>query len=671
MTGVYRDENKQIGCMSGLLQIFDRQQMLAGKHVHSSKRLPPPTGVGESSSESQTDSSQSSPSTNANSRRPTSKSPVFELKPGAQKFARHSLDSKTTSDSNGSIFQKNICSESVNSTNTFIDDGDDKERLRAPSVIARLMGLESLSSPDQNKLVKPDLQRSASESRVSKYIDDNNFQLKKPGTNNQIQKQTIQNIVANEVSSRVRSNVDTLKKNLKTECSKTPPWRSPRSSFDTTDFFPATNMAMQVDFEKATRMDEHSNDLGTLKQILQVLQLKGLLHNTPLKNDTQHNIVYDESSIVVMKPWRVQSSKIDASKRYGNGRGSVIRGSRSSSLPTRIESNLKSCNSIVKRKPLSIEIQRRTIDSLKSSPTNSPNVTPKRPNKSPRNHNSPKQILSTKNVVTNDKPNINNTTPPSATFKSPKWDGCIQGKSLLQRCDKLLHNIAEMNKNSLTESSPPVLPSPVSVLDSGFDKDELASPLHNIEFKAMSTDDFDESLSLSISPTKLTEHEEFISDDSDFIYISAILGASKNLNEDSSIFFLIEKQLYNTSSTSNVSKRHRKLVFDIIVEMLDRNSELPPWKASMSSIKHIWSEFLKIRETNIKASDVLVDLINGVLRRDLIEISEWVDHPIETSEAVLDVERMIFKDLVCEAITDVDEFSGKCRFLRSQRKLVF
>lgn len=40
--------------------------------------------------------------------------------------------------------------------------------------------------------------------------------------------------------------------------------------------------------------------------------------------------------------------------------------------------------------------------------------------------------------------------------------------------------------NSATESPPistTVLPSPVSVLDSGFDKDESSSPSHSIDYK--------------------------------------------------------------------------------------------------------------------------------------------------------------------------------------------
>jgi hypothetical protein len=55
-----------------------------------------------------------------------------------------------------------------------------------------------------------------------------------------------------------------------------------------------------------------------------------------------------------------------------------------------------------------------------------------------------------------------------------------EGRSLLERCDKLLHSIAEMTATELQ-------PSPVSVLDSSFYKDDSSSPSpvmkRSIEFK--------------------------------------------------------------------------------------------------------------------------------------------------------------------------------------------
>lgn len=367
--------------------------------------------------------------------------------------------------------------------NSKVAEGDDKQR-RSPSVIARLMGLEPLSSSDQKSsqpVTKLTLRRSASESTDSrdlvrsKYIDGTNFQVKLP---NHSQKRTVETIVTDEgrnVGNRDSSNGSAMKSmrnasgNPKSESPRTSPWRSSqqkRSFFDSADFFPEPNqmtVSMHGDFEKKLKMrgmDEQSNDLGTLKQILEVLQLKGLLRSTrPPIRDHQQNFVFDrnlpsdESSIILMKPSRSAVSKVDKQRSADDSRGprryateispsispkreggAVDRTGRSpvrarNSSPTRIESNLKSCNSIVKRRPLSIEIQKRandSSDSLRTTPINSPKLTPKRnhssTNRSPihqkpmesSSFNSPKQRI-IKNVVTDDE----SSSISESTFSTP------------------------------------------------------------------------------------------------------------------------------------------------------------------------------------------------------------------------------------------------------------
>lgn len=190
----------------------------------------------------------------------------------------------------------------------------------------------------------------------------------------------------------------------------------------------------------------------------------------------------------------------------------------------------------------------------------------------------------------------------------------------------------------------------------------------------MAADSKDDNRSLNISPTNSTKCEEEFTDDSDFIYITKIVRFSQYLHEHSSVFFSIEKQFCNnTKNRSTVSKRQRKLIYDVVVEIIDRNKQLPPWKTfvedSRALLQHIWSEFQKIREIN--TSDNVLEVVSGVLKKDLAEINGWRDYPIEMSEAILDIERMIFKDLVTEAIRDLAEFSSECMFLRFRRKLIF
>lgn len=62
-----------------------------------------------------------------------------------------------------------------------------------------------------------------------------------------------------------------------------------------------------------------------------------------------------------------------------------------------------------------------------------------------------------------------------------KDDEYREGRNILARCDKLLHSIAEM-------AAADMQPSPVSVLDPSFDKDESLTPSpvtikRNIDFK--------------------------------------------------------------------------------------------------------------------------------------------------------------------------------------------
>lgn len=166
---------------------------------------------------------------------------------------------------------------------------------------------------------------------------------------------------------------------------------------------------------------------------------------------------------------------------------------------------------------------------------------------------------------------------------------------------------------------------------------------------------------------------------SDFVYISDILCALNYLPEDSDVFLLLEKQQYlKGKDASKVSTLERKLIFDTIGEILNRRRQLPPWKvisytnsnSRHSSLQQIWSEFQKLRERD--SSEDLFNAICGVLRKDLAGDAINGDCPIEMSEAVLDIERLIFKDLISETIRDLAAFSGNCNPVPVlRRKLIF
>ncbi|KAK4382395.1 protein LONGIFOLIA 1 [Sesamum angolense] len=801
-TGLVKEQNlekqieKQMGCMAGFLQIFDRHQILTGKRLYSAKRLPP-SPVADTASESGKSAPASpeisrdlgkplpphrvaSPSPQRSKQTPEAEVrspvvsevppksplplPIFELKEGTRsswKFCKEaprlSLDSRATTDAKGSLHPKeirtttSILSVASRSESIASDTTDGGQHHRSPSVIARLMGLEPLpdsscSEPEK----KPELRRSASESRVSKELfqsrftaDGSNFYSKQQTQSHYALPNNVKKDNAPVNAHYADPRNHSVKNGMKAEppeglnrgCHSTSPWRAPqhrKSFFDSGDIFPEPKQTVSIygEIEKRLKMrgiDEPSKDLETLKQILEALQLKGLLHSKPpsQQNQIRHrNIVYDESPIVLMKPSRSSPS---VSRRMGNDyspsnsrnqfrgvrRNYSMAGETSPSVSPRRERNARSpartgrspspttrssegnasasasarrSNSLVKPKPLSIETQSRANESAenrRASPVHSPKLNTRRTgldptasNRSPRSKKSTPEIhkITTVVVAEDESSSISGSSITTSTdTERSKAEEYKEGRNLLERCDKLLHSIAEMAATDMQ-------PSPVSVLDSSFYKDDSLTPSpvttkRTIDFKDQSGELEEEPWSPLISPIRSKCLET--SDDCDYVYISDILRASHYLSEDSDVFLLLEKQQYlKGNDTSKVSRLQRKLIFDTINEILDRNRWLPPWKVvdiTKPSLDKVWLEFQRIRERD--GAEDLFETVCGVLRKDLAgdAIMGWGDCPVEMSEAVLDIERLIFKDLICEAIGDLAALAsrGTLSSVMPRRKLVF
>jgi hypothetical protein len=200
-----------------------------------------------------------------------------------------------------------------------------------------------------------------------------------------------------------------------------------KSFFDSADFFPEPKQTLSIcgEIEKRLKMrgiDEPSKDLETLKHILEALQLKGLLHSKKLTNQTnQRNFVYEETPVILMKPakspasmnrpdGRIISDSPPSSYRQRHGvrrdpyyvetlpgmsprrerpeiernvRGQV-RGKNTSS-PMANENGGRSPN---RRRPMSVETQRRvsndSLEQRRESPVQSPKISSKTTNRSPR-----------------------------------------------------------------------------------------------------------------------------------------------------------------------------------------------------------------------------------------------------------------------------------------------
>ncbi|XP_057801033.1 protein LONGIFOLIA 1-like [Salvia miltiorrhiza] len=703
--------DKQMGCMTGFLQIFDRHQILSGKRHYPAKRLPP-SPVFDTTSESEKSAPASPAISTVTAASP--ELPMFGMKEGTKcswKFSKEaprlSLDSRATTDTKGSLHPKEIrTAASILAAANRCDGNEsvDGQQHRSPSVIARLMGLEPL--PDSSCFepeIKPELRRSASESRVSRDLFHSRFISER---SNFSSNQPTEAVDVN--SPRFSDPINYLLKNAKVDTPKafnrgsgfhSPSlWNAPRhrkSFFDSGDFFPEPKQAASIYGETENRLklpgiEEPSKDLETLKQILEALQLKGLLHSR--KHSEQHQIrhrtfVYDDSPIVVMKPSRSPNST-PFSRRMANdyspplggnhSRGGCRRnyglaGENSPSMSPRRDRNVRNpaqspsptttnraegnavgrrSNTLSKPKPLSVETHRRRNGSMENrrlSPVHSPRRTG--PERSPRSSKSTAEINRKEKKTEDETSSISGSSITTSTdTERGRSEEYKEGRSLLERCDKLLHSIAEMTATEMQSS-------PVSVLDSSLYKDECSTPSpsttrRNIDFKDECVEVDEERWS--------SETEMVSSQDCDFMYISDIVRASHYLPQEPNVFLLLEKQRYlKGKDTCQVSRLQRKLIFDTVHEILDRNRRLPPWKLAScgQSLEKVWSEFQRVRERERERKEAqdLFDTICGVLKKDLAGdgISGWEDCPLEMSEAILDIERLIFKDLIGEAIRDL------------------
>ncbi|XP_030475581.1 protein LONGIFOLIA 1 [Syzygium oleosum] len=700
--------------------------------------------------------------------------PVFEFKEGTRspwKFSKEaprlSLDSRATTDAKGSLYPREIRTNAAILSGARPDKAagggggggrDDESQRRSPSVIARLMGLENLPRPDPEPAKKVELRRSASESRVNKDIyrfmegAASGFHVNQPQQFN-VQGKVASNAIRENAAARgdKKSSLAAAAaaaaghdaRNAKAQETAKAGHRGliqRKSFYDSTEFFPEPKQAVSIyeEIEKKLRMrgiDEPSKDLETLKQILEALQLKGLLHSK--RDDVNpRNIVYDrsfnDSPIVVMRPSRsgnlygrngsnsppssFRSRQVAARRSPGaasvdaspaaNPRREIVRSQnrgRSSVSPTRSDNGV---NSPSRRRLLAVEPQRRAngvaAEQRRVSPVQSPRIGLRRaggpPDQSMATSRSPRTRRSAAKAyqeeveeeeeeeeekvflpAEDESSTISESsisTPSLTDTERSKMEEYKEGKSLLERCHKLLHSIAE-----ITPAAESQQPSPVSVLDPSFYKEESSpSPImkRSIEFEDQGAELDDDAWS-PISPISCKPNVN--AEDCDYVYISDILRVSSYLPEDSDVFLLLEKQQnLKGKDTSQVSRLQRRLIFDTVAEILDRKRHLLRWKSlsvvssalENPSLQQIWSEYQRIRERD--TSDDLLEVICGVLRKDLAgdAINGWDGCPVEMSEVAVDVERLIFKDLISETIRDLAAFASESdKFQPYRRKLVF
>lgn len=266
---------------------------------------------------------------------------------------------------------------------------DEEKRRRSTSVVAKLMGLED-SDPDPNPNPNPKLQRSASESTVHRdlshsqqyrFFDTTNFQLK--------QFQFDSGLLINDTNSDLTE---------KTEPVRGITTKQKKCFYDSADFFPgpkqSVSVSVQGEIEKRLKMcgiHEPSKDLETLKQILEALQLKGLLHSKKLanhKNFVIENVNEHDSPIVLMKPGKsihrtgwtgtgndspppVSTFRSNPKTRTDHNQPNVRKRNIANS-PTRSPNRVRKVNSMETQRKVNDGVDRRRF-SLVQSPKAEPN----------------------------------------------------------------------------------------------------------------------------------------------------------------------------------------------------------------------------------------------------------------------------------------------------------
>ncbi|KAJ8493116.1 hypothetical protein OPV22_014837 [Ensete ventricosum] len=756
---------RQMGCMAGFLHLFDRHQILAGRRRYSTRSLPTYSATGSTSPSASSVASSaslfmeshppsrpleprpSSPERSSVSETPARRSlllplTVFEVADGARTTwrirdsPRLSLDSRAVVDARGKLRPREIRTAVPVTPGNQSDASDaGEEQRRSPSVVVRLMGLNSLPSSGGAGGAEQDgaeLRRSASESQVRRdpssygFADAGSFH--KPSPQGEATPISAEEFFKTVNLARFRLNHAKKAKPASRSTLLQPLQR--KIFFDAEDFFPEPkrSAALYCEIEKRLRMrgiDDPAKNLETLKQILEAVQLKGLLHSKPSYHHVidRRNLTYDhESPIVVMKPTS-RSPRRPSSETPPPRSGAAcksagpVRRERAAVERTTKEGNERkyrapispeSPSSAVHRRPLNAATQKSAQPQRRVSTVGSPKSSPKRVGSDPLAVRSPRSRRPTSASPAEEQVHApaaddsSTSLSESSVSASSQLDlersraeECRSGASLLERCDKLLHSIAAFTAADQQ-------PSPVSVLDSSsYFGDDGGSPSpsplakRSIYFKDQpAADEWEE---LEWSPPASTNHGDADGGpdavDHDYAYVRDVVRARRRYGDVSdAVYAALEKgcRRRRAGDATKAARLHCRLVFDTVAEILDRKRRVSPWEAFSSPpaaggggdveadeeealLRQVWAEVRRIRE-QVAETDDQDAVACCAVRKDMaggLAADRWDRHAAEMSDAVRQIERQIFKDLVADTIRDLAAGVPESRPLLPRRKLVF
>ncbi|CAN6363257.1 unnamed protein product [Urochloa humidicola] len=788
--GVDDDEERRLderpmhqGCMAGFLHLFDRPQILSGRRLHASHRRLMSSGSSGCATPSErsmplgggaTPAAPSSPDmTPPAAPRPSLQLPPPDLKDAgggvlpapSWRLPRLSLDSRAVVDARGKLRPREIrTSPAAGATPSPSSAGGDDRR--SPSVVARLMGLDALPHGETAAAAGGDaagaaspaaLRRSASE-RVPRG-DPSHFRFVDPAFFERPASPLAQrpsppppppaaspSPAAEMVMMMRRAAPDPA-------C---PRAFQRRSRFDAREVFPepakraagdpgggaaATanhgEIALYGEIERRLRkrgIAEPARDLETLKQILEALQLKGLLHHAP---PPPPHFARAASSppppIVVMRPTSrapppemsvPPPARLTPARRL---RVDVDRAPRPRSPDPSSPSPARSPASPARGGPHSP--QRRVSPAAQSPKQHQQQSFSRKPSggggfdsaaaraRIARRaaHNAAAAALSPDDEAST---TFSDGGSSSSFSASSRWDMDPQPDTrtdrVLERCGKLLSSIQAFTGGDA--AGPDQQPSPVSVLDAAaFLADEDSPPSSSsgskraIDFvsvvvgrpklppaaaTAVSDPEDDE---WALSPWPLVVGPE--AGNPDFAYVAELVrlfgGArgSRRLRDPSDVYTAAEEVVpaarRGVPGDGDTWRHGRRLLCGAVGEAMERQRAAWPWDPAAwlggaELVGHVWAEVRRAgepvslgpEEAGEEAED-LIGVTCGAIRRDLAaDGGPWAPRQQgqkrvvcgdEAAEAVVQIERLVFKDLVADTIRELADADWPL----PRRKLVF
>ncbi|TVU25115.1 hypothetical protein EJB05_27596 [Eragrostis curvula] len=753
------------GCMAGFLHLFDRPQILSGRRLHHTpRRLMSSSSGSATPSERSMQLDRATPAPSSPDMTPPAAPrpslqlpPLHDLKDAAGsasgapswRLPRLSLDSRAVVDGRGKYRPREIRAPSpANAPPSPSLNGDER---RSPSVVARLMGLDALphgqdaedgggggGQREQQQYACPAaaLRRSASErvprdpSSHFRFVDPAFFE--RPSS--PVPQQQYQRPAPSPVTSYPAAAAESA-------AMRRAPAADPagvrgggiqrRSRFDAREVFPdpakrdpaaahGGEIALYGEIERRLRkrgIAEPARDLETLKQILEALQLKGLLHHAP--PPPQPQVARTPPPIVVMRPSHralsQQPSPASPASRLTPARRlrvDVDRARRPRS-PDPSASPARSPASPARRGgPQSP--QRRV------SPAQSPKQEPppfRRPSTADAAgvrsrigrraaHNSAMLFPDEEASTT-----FSDGGSSSSFSASSRWDfepppavrGDEPSRAVLERCGKLLSSIQAFTGGDAVGADQQ--PSPVSVLDAAAflaDEDSPSSSSGSkrvIDFNIVRSpkkpvptvsDPEDDEWALGGSWPTTTMSSGPNAGDPDYAYVAQLVRLFHRKRDPADVYKIAEQRRLHSGCAAggDTWQHHRRLLCGAVAEALERQRCACPWDPAAwlrgaELVDHVWAEVRRAREKSVAPAEEeqeldLNDVTCDAIRRDLAAADgAWAStlqqqQPgrlgAEVADAVLQIERLVFKDLVADTIRELADAN---RLMPPRRKLVF